>query len=197
MSITIEAFEDWGAATGSPAKGTTRTQITNANLLAYSDPAQNYYLNDVPRPIGVTMADDIQICSFKRYISFKIHGTYVSFKNLKITLPGPSTIGNWRVMGKMTNSYAQPTGTLNTTFNRVLGDYDGTLDTIIGSTVLYPRFSTTGPEAATDRPILAAANTTYWTEWLCLQYMGHPSTFDDVGNFGLDTITVSLQELGG
>ena len=194
MSITIEAYEDWGVAVGSPAKGTTRTQVTNANLYSYHDPAQNYYLNDVPRPIGESLSDDIQICSFKRFICFKVYGTYASFKNAKIVFSAPSTVGTWRIHGKLTNQYVQPTGTYNSTFGRTLGDYDGTLPTILGSQVLYPRMSTTGPEAATDRFIRASANTTYWTEWLCLQYMGHPSGWSDVDNFGLDTVQLVLQE---
>jgi hypothetical protein len=194
MAITIEAFEDWGAATGTPAKGTTRTKITNANLKSYSDPAQHYYLNDVIRPLGKELNDNISMCSYVRYIAFKISGTYAALKNVKITIPAAMVQDDWRVMAGITNVYTAPSGYTNE-FDKFAGSFDGSLNTVDQELILYPRLSTTGPEAASTRPIQVVGGQTFWTEWVKLQFMCHPSDFANVESFGAETIKLTLDEL--
>lgn len=193
MTITIEAYEDWGAATGSPAKGTNRTEVTNFNLKAISDPAQNYYLNDIQRPSGALFGSN-GICSFTRYFSFKIYGTYNRFKNARIVIPSGFVPNNWRVMYGLTNTYTQPSGLTNE-FGRTMGAFDGSLITLTEDTTLFPMMSATGPEAATTRSTSYGPNQTIWTQYLVLQFMCHSSDFDDVDNEGTGTIKLILDEL--
>lgn len=198
MAIIIEAYEDWGPAVAGPTagttKGTNRTKITNANLKTISDPAQNYYLNDVPRPI-----DDLLningICSFTRWISFKISGSYTHFKNLKITIPAGFAADNWRVNYALRSTYSAPTGVTNE-FNKTSGAFDGTLTSITSEIVLYPNLSKVGPEDANSFVDLATVSE-FWTQYLVLQFVGHPSTYDDADNFGTESITVTVEELEG
>jgi hypothetical protein len=193
MTITIEAYEDWGPAIGSPVKGTTRTEVTNFNLKAISAPAQNYYLNDIQRP-NANLFGSHGYCSFKRYFSFKIYGTYNRVKNSRIIIPSGFVSNNWRVMYKMTNLYEQPTGTANE-FGRVMGDFDGSLLTLTEETTIFPLLSTVGPEAATSRAISYGPNQTLWTQYLVMQFMCHSSDFDDVDNEGTGTVKLILDEL--
>lgn len=195
MTITIEAYEDWGAATGTPAKGTNRTKITNANLKTIADPSSHYYLNDITRPVPPTInSDELATFSYKRFISFKISGTYSRIKNSRIVIPQGFVQDNWRVSYKLTNAYEMPTGTV-TSLNRYSGEYDGSLIALTEGVTLFPNLSAIGPEQATLRPLTAGPNTTLWTQYLVLQFMANSSAYDDVGNEGTETIQLILDEL--
>ena len=194
MSLTITCYEDWGPATGSPAKGTTRTQVTNCNLKTYSDPAQNYYLNDVKRPLG-GLASQCKTCSFTRYFSWQISGSFSRLKNVRIVIPSGFEQDNWRVMYGLKSTYVAPASSTDD-FGNTCGAFDGTLNTLTGPITLYPLLSTTGPEAATSRSIVnSSSSTTIYTQWLALQFMAHPSSFSDVDNFGTDTIQLLVDEM--
>ena len=199
MPLVIEAYEDWGApvvVAGPPSTtaGTTRTKITNANLKTFVNPAQHYYLNDVPRPVAGITGSEQHICSFTRWISFKITGTFVKIKNVRIEIPSGFASDNWRVNYGLRSTYVQPAGITNQ-FSKSSGAYDGTLNSLTESVTLYPLLSTVGPEAASSIPDWHGPNATVWTQYLVLQFMAHPSTFSDVDNFGTDTITLVVDEL--
>lgn len=195
MTISIEVYEDWGTAIGTPAKGTNRTKVTNANLKSIMDPAQHYYLNDITRPPEVTLnSTEIASCSFTRYLSFKISGTYSRIKNTRIIIPKGFASDNWRVSYRLTNSYEMPTGTTNS-LNRYVGNYDGRLMPLTEDVTLFPNLSVVGPEQSTTRPLTVGPNTTVWTQYLVLQFMAHASTYDDIGNEGTETIQLILDEL--
>ena len=72
---------------------------------------------------------------------------------------------------------------------------DGSLNTLTSAVTLYPRLSSSGPQNATSRPVTSAAGQTVWTEYLVLQFMAHPSDFNDADNFGTETISLTLEEL--
>ena len=60
---------------------------------------------------------------------------------------------------------------------------------------LFPNLSAIGPEQATARPLTIGPNLTVWTQYLVLQFMANPSTYDDIGNEGTETIQLILDEL--
>lgn len=200
MAVSIEAYEDWGPAVNVSGNisGTYRTKVTNLNLKTISDPAQNYFLNDLVRPVKST--GDFYYTTFTRYISFKIFGTYQLVKNIKIDIPSgydatsDANNINWRVMYGLRKNYVQPTGYTNI-LGRSVGNYDGTLNTLKSAVTLYPFLSTTGPEYAVDRNTTYGPNTTIWTQYLVLQFMVHAGSALDVDNFGVGNITVTVEEL--
>lgn len=186
MAITIEAWEDWGPLLN--GRGTYSTQVTNCNLSSLSDPNQNYYLNDIPRP--VTSAVN---CSVTRHISFKVSGTYTAIKNLRIEIPAARLVGNWEVAYKLTNTYAAA-GTLTNEFGRTGGILDNSLNILSTPVIIYPTLSSTGPSTAGSRGALGP-NLTLWTQYLVLQFRAYPGVWTDVGNFGAEEIKVRLDEL--
>ena len=194
MAITIEAYEDWGAVTGSPVRGTNRTLTTNANLKTISDPTQHYYLNDVTRPSPSAPLSEIATYSYKRYISFKVGGTYSRIKNSRIIIPQGFSSNNWKVSYKLANVYEQPTGSI-TSLNRYSGDYDGTLIPLTEGVTLFPFLSSSGPEYAETREITYGPNTTLWTQYLVLQFTAHESTYSDADNEGTEHIEFILDEM--
>lgn len=186
MAIVIEAYEDWGPAVN--GAGTNRTLITNCNLSTKSDPAQNYYLWDIPRPVTGSVT-----ASYKRYISFKISGTYTAIKNLKIKIPAAQSAGNWEVAYALTNTYSEPAGVTNE-FGKLSGLLDTSLNILAEPVVLYPTLSSSGPNVAGSRAALGP-NLTLWTQYLVLQFRAYPSVYTDVGNFGAEEIELLLDEL--
>jgi hypothetical protein len=97
-------------------------------------------------------------------------------------------------MYRMTSTYVEPVGAINE-FGRMAGVFDGACMTLTEETTLYPFFSTDGPWSATTRPVSIGPNQTVWTNWLVLQFMAHPSDFDDVDNFGTGDIKLLLDEM--
>jgi len=187
MGIAIAAYEDWGAATGTPAKGTNRVAVADLNLKTARDPLIHYWFQDLQRPVfDVAEAYPIHSVTFTRHISFKLFGTYDRMKNVKITLRKPEVENLLKTTGlslanftyKLTNVY-QDTPTENNIFGRVNGVYDGTMNALLDEEVLWPRLSTVGPEAATSRPISIGPNLDVWTEYLVLQAIAFPIDYEN------------------
>ena len=190
MPMLIEAYEDWGPATGTPARGTNRTLITNCNLKSISDPEQNYFLYDVNRPKPGWLTG-LGTVSVTRFISFKVSGTYRPSNNARIVIPKGFAPDNWRVMYKLTNSYVQP-ATSNNDFGNTQGVWDSSLITLTDDVTLFPKRGTS-PETASSFANFSA-NQTYFTQYLVLQFMCHQSEFDDVDNFGTEQIKFLIDE---
>ena len=190
MPMLIEAYEDWGPATGSPARGTNRTLITNCNLKSISDPEQNYFLYDVNRPKPGWLTG-LHTVSVTRYISFKVSGTYNTSANARIIIPKGFASDNWRVMYKLTNTYVQPATTTND-FGNTQGVLDGSMQTLTDDVMLFTRRGSS-PETATSTSTWTS-NGTFFTPYLVLQFMCHQSDFDDVDNFGTEEIKFLIDE---
>lgn len=183
MGIAIAAYEDWGAPTGSPAKGTNRVAIGDLNLKVARDPLIHYWFQDLQRPVNdIPAGFPAHAVTFTRHISFNLFGTYSRMKNVKIILKRGvldnllkqnAAISNAFFSYKLTNIY-QDTPLANNVFGRQNGVYDGTLKPITDNEVLWPRLSTIGPEAATTRPISMGPNASVWTEYLVLQTVAFP-----------------------
>lgn len=190
MTVLVQAYEDWGVATGTPAHGTNRTLITNANLKTFSDPDQHYFLNDVRRP-KLQFGDLLYGASVKRHIYFKLSGTFNKVKNIRIVIPAV-TAESFALMYGLTSTYVQPAVTLDS-FGKSSGVYAGDLIPLTQEITLYPRLSSTGPESASSRPSSSAG--TVYTEYLVLQSLAYTAAFDAIDNYGCDSIEIMFDEL--
>jgi hypothetical protein len=141
MAATFEYNEDNGPATGTPAKGSTRTTaVTQVNWKAVDDVATAY-------GVAPVAAGDY---SMPKYQFAKFTGTFNQISNglwahVSGALPSGVTL-----RGKVSSTYATPAQTA------VAGMTDISATTVItsGMAVL---FSTVGPEGASPSATLAAA----------------------------------------
>lgn len=168
MSANIDLYEDLGAPLA--GRGTTVLLLNSWDLKASADPAFAYYptaeTSSAPliRPFNLPGA---QTLSFKKYLSFKIDGTYSRLKNIRMRLSiGEEAQSNGaQLFYKMTNTYAAPDNA-----------YDGNmmlLSTANGqgllTTEIWPFLSTVGPQSATSRQVTYGPNQTLYTNWLVVQ----------------------------
>lgn len=150
MAATFEFQEDNGAATGSPAKGTTRnTAVTQVNWKSVDDVATAY--SSAPINAGEN--------SFPKYQFGRFQGTFNQISNglwahTAGTLPASTTL-----YGAVTSTYATPSQSATSG----LSDISSTTAIGSGATVL---FSTTGPEAASPSATLSAPG---YTQYLVTQ----------------------------
>lgn len=168
MSANIDLYEDLGAPLA--GRGSTVLLLDSWDLKASADPAYVYY------PTGETSSAPLvrpfklpgaQTLSYKKYLSFKIDGTYSRLKNIRMKLSiGEDAQSNGaQLFYKMTSTYAAPSNA-----------YDGDmmlLSTADGSglltTEIWPFLSTVGPHAATSRQVVYGPNQTLYTNWLVVQ----------------------------
>jgi hypothetical protein len=181
MAITLETWEDTGAATGSPPRGTTRQSVDGLSWKdSPLDETVPYADYPVRRPeIGGSPA---YYTSYSKYYYLKISGTYplatrltARFDgNVNGTRSGYKVTNGLRIYYKWTSTYAAPSTTL------ISSDYIDTATDLIW----YPKFSTVGPQAATTRLNTLTGNTTYYTEYLVTQLYVAPGEWTDYGNIG-------------
>jgi len=173
MAATFEFNEDNGAATGSPAKGTTRTTaVTQCNWKNIDDVATAYSSNPV-------------IAGLNSYIKYQFGKFTGTFNQISAGLWAHTagTLGTGITLaGKVTSTYATPSTTA------MSGSTDMTSAIAIGSgaTVL---FSTTGPEDASPTSTLAAAG---YTQYLATQ--AQTSSGAGAGDSGTATLTLRYNE---
>jgi hypothetical protein len=164
MAANIDLYEDSGALLS--GRGTTVALCTEWNLKASSNPAYVYYptneTSNAPliRPFNTAGG---QTLSYKRYLSFKIDGTYSKIKNPRIylDLAGPQT-DNAQLFYKLTNSYSVPDATF---------DGDMTLlatDTVVQLPEIWPMLGSS-PASASSRSISYGPNATLWTPFIVVQ----------------------------
>lgn len=151
MAATFEFNEDNGAATGSPAKGATRTTaVTQINWKNVDDVATAY--TSSPIVAGNN--------SFTKYQFGKFTGTFNQISSA-LWAHTAGTLGTGLTLkGVVTSTYATPSTTANAALTQ-----DMTAVTAItsGQTVL---FSTTGPEGASPSSTLTAAG---YSQYLATQ----------------------------
>ena len=168
MSANIDLYEDRGAPLA--GRGTTVALLSEWNLKASADPAYVYYptaeTTSAPliRPFNTAGA---QTYSFKRYLSFKIDGTYTRLKNIriKLSIDGASQSDGAQLFYKMTSTYAAPDNAFDGDM-MLLSTADGTG---LLTTEIWPMLSTTGPQNATSRQVVYGPNETLYTNWLVVQ----------------------------
>ncbi len=173
MAATWEYEEDNGAATGSPAKGTTRnTAVANGNWKNVDDVATAYSASPISKGNN----------SFAKYQFGKFTGTFNQISNGLWGHTAGILGTGLTFAGKVTSTYTTPSTTA------ISGSTDMTSVIAIasGATVL---FHTTGPEGASPTSTLSAAG---YTQYLVsqLQTTGSAAT----GDISLITSTVRYDE---
>jgi hypothetical protein len=188
MSIDIDHYQDSGPVIS--GRGTNTTQIDNIGWMN-SGAAEGfqYPIYPIIRPTAQTY-----VYSYDYYTFFKLSGIYAAASRPRITISGnirTSLIGD--AIGVDHNSdglvneddhsvkmYYELTGTYATPDNTSLGGLIYYTDSTI---TLYPRLSTTGPNANLSYVKYLAANTTYYTEYLHtrLYVRGNPTSYGNVG----------------
>lgn len=150
MAATFEFNEDNGAATGSPAKGTTRnTAVTQVNWKAVDDVATSYATTPVVAGTN----------SFPKYQFGKFTGTFNQISNGLFAHTAGTLPSGVTLYGAVTSTYATPSQ------SATAGMTDISSVTAIGSGAAV-LFSTTGPEGASPTSTLSAAG---YSQYLATQ----------------------------
>jgi hypothetical protein len=171
MAATFDFGEDNGAATGSPSKGTTRTQnVTQVNWKNTDDVGTVYTSSPI------TAGNN----SFSKYQFGRYTGTYNLISN-GLWGHTAGTLGTGlTLMGKVTSTYATPSATTNAALDQnmtsVLGSFPTGAQTV--------NFHGTGPEGAGPTATIATAPA--YTQFLATQLQTTSSAAAG------DTATVTL-----
>lgn len=173
MAATFEYNEDNGAATGSPAKGTTRvTAVTQVNWKAIDDVASTY--SSYP----VNAGDN----SFPKFQFGKFTGTFNQISN-GLWAHTAGTFGTGvSLYGAVTSTYTTPSQ------SSLAGLSDISSVTAIGSGAAV-LFSTTDPSAGSPTTTLAAAG---YTQYLVTQIRTTGSAA--TGDTATQTLTLRYSE---
>lgn len=188
MTIEVEVYEDSGALTS--GHGTTRLSVTNIGWKSSSLDETNSF---VYYPI---YRDKVNWgFSYQKYNYMKVSGTYAAGGRPRIEISG-SVIG------------APPSGYTGTNkvrlYYKLTNIYSTQSDALDGSLIylppgvthtIYPRMSSTGPEAATSYLKHLTGNTTYFSEYLVTQVFVEPdATGIKYGNIGEITVKFYMDE---
>lgn len=171
MPATFEFDEDNGAATGSPAQGTTRnTAVTQVNWKNTDDVSTAY--SSSPVSAGSN--------SYTKYQFGKFTGTFNQISS-GLWAHTSGTLGTGLTLkGVVTSTYATPATTANASLT-----VDMTSAISIGSGQSVS-FSTTGPQAASPTSTLSAAG---YTQYLATQLQ----TTSSAAAGDTATVTLTLQ----
>ena len=174
MAATFEYNEDNGAATGSPAQGTTRnTAVTQVNWKNVDDVATSYTTSPI------TAGNN----SYTKYQFGKFTGTFNQISS-GLWAHTAGTLGTGLTLkGVVTSTYATPSTTANAALTT---DMTSVIAITSGATVL---FSTTGPQAASPTSTLSAAG---FTQYLATQLQTTASAA--AGDIGSITLTLRYNE---
>lgn len=188
MSVNIDLYEDTGAV--SSGRGSTVTLVDGWNLKYSAVTSVAYYptATETDAPLVRPTSAGEEFLSFKKYLSFKIDGTYTRIKNLRIvpSIETEAQADKVRLFYKFTNTYAVPDAT-----------YDGdmmplSIDGVLQRYVLHPNFSTSNPQSATTRQVAYGPNQVLYTNFLVVQ-MRIPKECT-VGNSATFKLTLTCDE---
>ena len=171
MASTLVLADDTGAATGSPAKGTTRVNpTTNWNWL------NSTTVTTAPASAFIVIGTN----SYERFRFGVITGTFTELSNGLWAHTAGTFGSNITLMGVVTSTYTTPAVTTNAALTE---DMTAAIAVGSGQTVL---FSTTGPEGAAPAATLTAAG---YTQYLATQML----TASGAATGATATATLSLQ----
>lgn len=192
MSITVELWEDSGAAAGSPAVGTTRQSVGGISWKASAlDETYPYVDYPVQRP-DIDSAPHHYV-SYEKFNYFKMSGTYPLATRMRCTFIGAvddsgvlgfTSTDDIRLYYRWASDYTTPVNTLMSGTYLVPGDY----------MVWTPFFSSSGPESATTRTNTLTANTTYYSAYMVTQLYVEPGVWTKYGNIGDIKIEFTVDE---
>lgn len=172
MAATAAWYEDNGAATGSPAQGTSRATASQVNWKSVDDIATAY----TSAPINA--GDN----SYHKYQFVRFTGTFNSI-SAGLFAHTAGTIGTGlTLVDKITSTYATPaitalSGSTNITSTTAIGS---------GQTVLY---STVGPQGGSPSSSITAAG---YTQYIVTQLQTTGSATQ--GDIGSQTLTFQWNE---
>jgi hypothetical protein len=169
VSFNIQVFNESGPVLS--GRGTTVAETLDFNMKASADPAVLYYPHDAAAnaPLIRPQYEGEIVLSYKVYTFFKISGTYSKIKNLKLKLKlgDAAQASKAMLFYKLTNTYEAPTDAFD---GSLIPAYTGSAFSNNGTElVLYPSWSTTGPNAATSRAITYGPNQTIYSQYLVTQ----------------------------
>ena len=174
MAATFEFQEDNGAATGSPAKGVTRTTAVTQNNWKNIDDVATAYTSS-----PITAGNN----SFTKYQFGRFTGTFNQISAAVWAHTAGSLPTGCTLKGIVTSTYATP----GTAANGALSvDMSTAIAIGSGQTVL---FHTTGPEGASPTSTLTAAG---YTQYLATQIQTTGSA--PAGDIGSMTMTLRYNE---
>ena len=164
--MTCQVFEETGPVVSS--RGTTLTEITNFNWKRTADVTFPYYQYPLKRPEAVYD----QTLSYKKYVFFKITGTFTYIKNilLEMSVVIDDQAHKTDLFYKWSNTYAVPEMT-----------YDGSMIMSSGE-IWRPALSATGPHVAGTWEKSRTGALTLYTPYLITQLRVNNSTWNDAGN---------------
>lgn len=164
--------EDNGAATGTPAKGTTRANAANVDWKSVDDIA-------TPRASATIIAGQR---SFIKYQFVRFTGTFNQISAGKFAHTAGSLPAGVTLVDRITSTYATPAATA------LASSTDISAVTAInsGQDVL---FSTTGPEAAAPAASITAAG---YSQYIATQLQTQTSAV--AGDIGEQTLTFQWNE---
>ena len=183
MTITLQCYEETGPAVS--GRGTTLTEITNFNWKRSGDVTHAYYFYPLRRPF----VPSHQTLSFKKYIFFKISGTYTNLKNMQLTcsIKEAAQADKTKLYYKWTNVYVAPDDEYDG--NMIyLGDENGC------ALSWWPLISSSGPDTATSRSMCYGPNTTLYTGYFVTQMRVNKSDWNDIGNTAQLKFALTLHE---
>ena len=172
MTAVAVFQEDNGAATGSPAKGTTRANAGNVDWKSVDDIATG-------RASATIIAGEV---SFPKYQFVKFTGTFNQISAGKFAHTAGTLGTGLTLVDKITSTYATPARVALT------GSTDITAVTPIASGQSV-NFHTTGPEGASPTSTLSAAG---YSQYLVTQLQ--TATNAAAGDIGNQTLTFQWNE---
>lgn len=172
MTATAAWYEDNGAATGSPSKGTTRAATSQCDWKSVDDIATS-------KNTATIIAGQN---SYHKYQFLSFTGTFNSISAGKFAHTAGSLGTGLTLVDKITSTYAAPATTA------LSGSTDITSTTAIasGQTVL---FATSGPENASPSASISAAG---YSQYIVTQLQ--TTTGAAAGDIGSQTLTFQWNE---
>lgn len=172
MSATAAWYEDNGAASGTPAKGSSRATANQVDWKSVDDIATSR--NSAP----IIAGDN----SYHKYQFVRFTGTFTQISQGKFAHTAGTLGTGLTLVGKVTSTYATPS-------TAALGSATNISSvTSIGSGASV-NFSTTGPEAASPSSTLTAAG---YTQYMVTQLQTSSSAA--AGLIGDQTLTFQWNE---
>lgn len=172
MAATAVWQEDNGAATGSPAKGTTRANATQCDWKSVDDIS-------TPRASATIIAGQN---SYHKYQFVKFTGTFNQISAGKFAHTAGTIPSNVTLVDKITSTYATPAT------SALSGSTDITSTTAIGSGQNV-NFSTVGPEGASPSSSISAAG---YSQYIVTQLQTQAAAA--AGDIGNQTLTFQWNE---
>ena len=171
MAATTQWQEDNGAATGSPAKGTTRGNASNVDWKSVDDTSTS-------RTTATIIAGQN---SYGKYNFVKFTGTYNQISAGKFAHTAGTIGSGLSLKSKVSSSYATP----STAALSGSSDISSAISIDTGADV---NFSTTGPEGSASSTLNAAG----YTQYLITQLQTLASAA--AGDIGSQTLTFQWHE---